>query len=82
MTGKDQALTERIVVSRDVCHGQPRVAGTRVMVHLVLELLAAGKSIAEIVSEDYYPDLTPDDVLACIAYAGQVVKNELIIPTA
>ena len=78
----EQILVEHIAVSREVCHGQPRIAGTRIMVHLVLELLGAGKSIAEIVSEDYYPDLTPDDVLACIVYAGQVVKNELIIPTA
>jgi uncharacterized protein (DUF433 family) len=82
MPNQDQILAERIVVSREVCHGQPRIAGTRIMVHLVLELLAAGKSIAEIISEDYYPDLKAEDVLACIAYAGQVVKNELIIPTA
>jgi uncharacterized protein (DUF433 family) len=44
-------------------------------VHLVLELLAAGKSIAEIISQDYYPDLTAEDVLACFAYAGLVVKQ-------
>lgn len=82
MNSTDQTLTERIVVSREVCHGQPRVVGTRIMVHLVLELLAAGKTIGEITSEDYYPDLTPEDVFACVAYAGQVVKNEFIIPTA
>jgi uncharacterized protein (DUF433 family) len=62
----DQKLTERIVVSREVCHGKPRVAGTRIMVHQILELLAAGKSIAEITSDDYYPDLTAADVLACV----------------
>lgn len=80
MTTDDQTLIERIVVSRDVSHGQPRVAGTRIMVHLVLGLLAAGKSIPEIISEDYYPDLTREDILACIAYARQVIKNETIIP--
>jgi len=39
------------------------------MVHLVIGLLTAAKSIAEIISEDYYPDLTEADVLACIAHS-------------
>lgn len=64
----EQHLTERIVVSRDVCHGKPRIVGTRIMVHLILDLLAAGKSVEEILSPDYYPALTPEDVLACIEY--------------
>lgn len=82
MAIQDQILRDRIVVSRDTAHGQPRVAGTRIMVHLVLDLLAAGKPISEIISEDYYPDLKAEDVLACIAYAGDVIKHETIIPTA
>lgn len=77
MAINNQALSQRIVVSRDVAHGQPRVAGTRIMVHLVLDLLAGGKTISEITSEDYYPDLTADDVLACVAYASQLVKYEI-----
>jgi len=81
MAINDQALSERIVVSRDVAHGQPRIAGTRIMVYLVLDLLAGGKTIAEIISEDYYPDLTTDDVLACVAYASQLVKHETVVPT-
>jgi uncharacterized protein (DUF433 family) len=63
-------LTERIVVSRDVCHGKPRITGTRIMVHQILDLLAAGKSISEITSDDYHPDINQTDVLACIAYAN------------
>ena len=69
MAVQEQVLRDRIVVSREISHGQPRVAGTRIMVHLVLDLLAAGKSVSEIISEDYYPDLTQEDVLACIEYA-------------
>jgi len=64
----EQTLTDRIVVSRDTLHGQPRIAGTRILVHTVLQLLASGKSIAEITSDDYYPDITADDVLACMDY--------------
>jgi uncharacterized protein (DUF433 family) len=66
---QEQTLRERIVVSCEIAHGQPRVAGTRIMVHLVLDLLATGKSVADIISDDYYPDLTQEDVLACIAYS-------------
>jgi uncharacterized protein (DUF433 family) len=78
----DQLLLERIVVSRDICHGKPRIAGTRIMVHQVLDLLAAGKSIVEITSDDYYPDITADDVRACLAYASRIIENDTVVPTA
>lgn len=61
----------RIVVTRDVLHGNPSIAGTRILVYQVLDLLAAGKSIAEITSDDYYPDISEADVFACVAYASQ-----------
>lgn len=77
---EDTQLTERIVVARDVCHGKPRVAGTRIMVVQILDLLAAGKTIDEITSDDYFPDLIPADVLACVDYASRVVSNEDIVP--
>lgn len=57
---------QRIVVARDVCHGKPRVAGTRIMVYQVLDLLAGGKSIDEIMSDDYFPELTVEDISACL----------------
>ena len=78
----DQMISERIVVSRDVLHGQPRIAGTRIAVVQVLDLLAAGKHPAEICSDDYYPDLNEADVLACIAYASQTIRADRIVPTA
>lgn len=77
----DYPLSGRIVVSRDVTHGKPRVAGTRIMVHQVLDLLASGKSIDEIISDDYFPELTADDVRACVAYASRVIQNDEIVPT-
>lgn len=76
----DHFLTDRIVVARDVCHGKPRVVGTRIMVHLVLDLLAAGLPTDTII-KDYYPDLTPADIQACIAYASLVVRNEDVVPS-
>ncbi len=77
----DQTIFDRIVVSRDVLHGKPRIAGTRVMVVQVLDLLAAGKTPTEIISEDYYPDLTEVDVRACVAYASHAIRDDRIVPT-
>ncbi|MBZ0275161.1 MAG: DUF433 domain-containing protein [Anaerolineae bacterium] len=75
-----QLIFDRIAVSRDVMHGKPCITGTRVTVVQVLDLLAAGKTPAEIISPDYYPDLTEADVRACIAYASQMIREDRIIP--
>ena len=72
--------SQRIVVARDICHGKPRVAGTRIMVYQVLDLLAGGKSIDEIMSDEYFPELTVEDIFACLRYASQVIRTEEIIP--
>ena len=72
--------SQRIVVARDICHGKPRIAGTRIMVYQVLDLLAGGKSIDEIMSDEYFPELTVEDIFACLRYASQVIRTEEIIP--
>jgi uncharacterized protein (DUF433 family) len=72
-----EALLQRITVDPRVCHGQPCIRGMRIMVHQVLDLLAAGASAEEVIEKDF-PDLTLDDIRACIAYANQLVKNEEI----
>ena len=61
-------MTERISVRPDVCHGKPCVAATRIMATQILDLLEAGRSEGEIIS-DYFPDLTREDVRACIRHA-------------
>lgn len=71
-------IAERIEIDPNICHGKPRIAGTRIMVEQVLDLLAAGISIAEITSEEYFPDLSREDVLACIAFANKFLKGEEI----
>ncbi len=75
----DHTVFDRIVVSREVMHGKPRIAGTRVTVTQVLDLLAAGKTVADITSEDYFPDLTEADVLACVGYASQMIREDRIL---
>jgi uncharacterized protein (DUF433 family) len=54
---------ERIIVNPEILAGKPVIRGTRIAVGLILELLAAGQTDAEIIEN--YPGLTRDDVLAC-----------------
>jgi len=61
--------TVRIEVHPKVRFGKPVVAGTRIAVEDVLELVAGGVSVERIVTE-FYPDLTEEDVRACIRYAS------------
>jgi len=70
--------TERISVDPNICHGKACIQGTRVMVSVVLDNLAAGLSPAEIVRS--YPSLQPDDVGAAMAYAAELAR-ERIVPT-
>lgn len=58
-------LSERIVVDTEVLAGKPVIRGTRLAVEFILELLAAGQSEDELLSE--YPGLTREDILACLS---------------
>ena len=66
------ALTDRIVVDPTILTGKPVVRGTRISVELVVELLAAGWSHEQILAS--YPHLTEEDIRACLAYAGELLR--------
>ena len=70
-------MLDRITVNPKVCFGKPVVKGTRIPVSMVLDLLEDGCSLQDIIT-DFYPDLTEEDVRACIHYANALVKNEEI----
>jgi len=63
----------RIVIDPDICNGQPTIRGTRITARTVLEFLAAGDSIQDVLEE--YPALTREDVLACIAFSSDLMKH-------
>jgi uncharacterized protein (DUF433 family) len=69
------AASPRIAVNPNIHFGKPCVAGTRIPVHNVLELVREGLSFADIM-RDYYPDLQTEDIQACIQYAMDVVAIE------
>jgi uncharacterized protein (DUF433 family) len=68
-------MKDRIAVSPQVHFGKPCVAGTRITVQNVLELVREGLSFADII-RDYYPDLQSEDIRACVQYAIDVVAAE------
>jgi uncharacterized protein (DUF433 family) len=63
----DQELLKRIIARPDVFGGKPIVRDMRISVELILSLLAQGETPEAILGD--YPDLEPDDIRACIAYA-------------
>ena len=69
-------MSERIVIDPEVCSGRPIVAGTRVRVDDVLNGLAAGDTIEEIVAD--FPYLSREDVLACIAYGARAMDHTVV----
>jgi uncharacterized protein (DUF433 family) len=68
-------MAERIEVNPAVHFGKPCVAGTRIPVVDVLELVGQGLAFDQII-KDYYPDLKADDIRACIRYAIEVLGAE------
>jgi uncharacterized protein (DUF433 family) len=69
---------ERIDINPQVMLGKPVIRGTRITVEILLEKLASGSSIAEILED--YPRLTREDVLAAVAYAREALSTDEIIP--
>ncbi len=65
---------ERIVADPTILVGKPVIRGTRISVQLVLELLAAGYTTPDVLSQ--YNHLQAEDVQACLAYAAEVVGSE------
>ncbi len=64
----------------DKLFGKPTVINTRISVDLILEKLAAGDTIEDLL--EAYPKLTNDDIIACLLFAADSIKNEIIIPKA
>jgi uncharacterized protein (DUF433 family) len=72
-------MHERIAVSTQIHFGKPCVAGTRITVQSVLELVCESVPPAEI-RRDYYPELSADDIRACVQYAIDLIALEDIRP--
>jgi uncharacterized protein (DUF433 family) len=67
------ALLARITVDPNVCFGKPCIRGHRIWVSLVLDFLADGMTVQEILAQ--YPELTAEHIRACIAYGAEMARE-------
>ena len=74
----DQQLLERIACDPRVMVGKPVIKGTRLTVEFILNLLAHGSSVANILDE--YEGLTTEDIQACLLFASQSLSSTSFMP--
>ncbi|MGD0865702.1 MAG: DUF433 domain-containing protein [Rhizomicrobium sp.] len=70
-------LLARITIRSDQCHGWPCIRGMRIRVADILEMLANGIGQDEILRD--FPDLEPDDIRACLAYAANLTGRPVVV---
>jgi uncharacterized protein (DUF433 family) len=69
-------LLSRIPIDPNICFGKPCIRGHRIWVSLMLDFLANGMTIAEILAD--YPQLQAEDILACIAYGAEISRERFV----
>jgi uncharacterized protein (DUF433 family) len=73
---KREELLGRVSVDPNICFGKPCIRGHRIWVSLILDLLAEGMTFDEVLAQ--YPQLEPDDILACIAYGAELARERIV----
>ena len=66
----------RIITDTQICHGKAHVEGTRIPVHIILDLLADGETFKNILQA--YPQLNEKDVQLCLKYAAKLATEEVV----
>ena len=77
---KDQQLLKRVTLNPEVMVGKPVIKGTRLTVEYVLNLLAHGATVEEILEE--YDGLTLEDIQACLLFATKSLESTVFGPLA
>jgi len=72
-----EELLDRIVVDPKVLVGKPVIKGTRIPVYLIIELIASGMAIKDVLKE--YPELREEDVKAALLYASKLLEREVTV---
>ena len=68
---------DKIKSNPDIMLGKPVIKGTRITVELILKRLSEGASMDEIL--EGYPNISKDDILACLSYSADVIGEEELI---
>lgn len=69
-------LLARISINPNACFGKPCILGHRIWVSLILDCLASGMTIQEVLKE--YPELEEADIFACIAYGAEMARERYV----
>jgi uncharacterized protein (DUF433 family) len=78
VVGRVEDWRSRITIDPEVLAGKPVIKGTRMAVEFVVELLANGWTVEEVLEN--YPQLKREDVIAALKYAAEVLKEERVYP--
>lgn len=68
---------KRIIIDPDICNGKPVIRGTRITAQTILEFLAAGDSIDDVLDE--YSSLTREDVLECLKFSSDLMNHQFVL---
>ena len=71
-----EELLDRISINPEICFGKPCIRGHRIWVSLILDFLANGASVEEILRD--YPQLEEADIMACIAYGAEMSRERFV----
>ena len=69
-------LLKRISVNPNVCFGKPCIRGHRIWVSLILDQLASGMTVEQVLEQ--YPQLSREDILACVAYGAEMSRERFV----
>jgi uncharacterized protein (DUF433 family) len=69
-------LLKKISIDPNVCFGKPCIRGHRIWVSLILDLLASGMTVEQVL--DQYPQLSREDILACVAYGAEMSRERFV----
>lgn len=70
----------RITIDPNICHGKPVIRGMRYTVERILELMASGMTVQELLED--YPDLEHEDLLACLSFASELIQVQSVYKMA
>jgi uncharacterized protein (DUF433 family) len=68
-------MFSRISIDPNVCHGQACIKGTRIPVYQIVQMLANGDAIDDLLES--YPTIKKEDILECLKYAGYLVQEQV-----
>ena len=69
-------LLKKISIDPNICFGKPCIRGHRIWVSLILDLLASGMTVEQVLEQ--YPQLSHEEVLACVAYGAEMSRERFV----